>query len=787
MAQSKSHGVRIEKRVLRVAANPAKQDSQMARNYKDRGLELRVDDLSGVPRLITGIIQPGTKSQLSVGSLSARALAIVAANPHIFGVTAADLRLQADATLLSADDQFLLFEVLRHGLVIEDASIAFRFKRGTLVQIVNQSFSEAKAILGPAPADPAGAVHAALEDASLQRGADRYRVVEEADGYRLTRVASYTAKSAGEKFLVQVDLGEAALFEVAPTVYHVNGRADARVYPRYYAETPADVPLVEHNVKDGTFSAQTDSEGQFSFEGTQRPKIEGFTGKRVHINTRSGRAVSRDGAMDGDLWRIHFQSAGGSNDKDLAQAMVYVHTQRIIEHARRYISSDWFERRLTANVNLSSTCNAHWDGSTINFYSGDSQCANTGLISDVVYHEWGHGLDDNTGGIADGAFSEGYGDIMSMLQTRDHVLGIGFQLNGEPVRDLEPDKVYPRDRGEVHAEGLIIGSTFWDLYKDLVAKHGAETADELIARYAYKVIYTARRYTEVYDALLVIDDDDENPGNGTPNFCLINKAFAAHGLAQESTACGLASVRELHLEERSGNGNGVPEPGEVYELSATIANQTPEDIEDVVGRLKISSPEGGVVLEGELHWDQLPSEAAARSSNALRFAIPASAPCGTEFSVDLKMAAASREAEYHGTIQTGSSTGVVQTSAGGLPQPIRDNRTTTATMQLAADGVDPSTGVKRAWLKFDITHTYRGDLKIFLVSPSGTQKKVFEDGSSSPDVHFDAEVTELFAGDTAFGEWKLLVKDTASRDEGTLDAVELKVLPDLFTCEAAPR
>ena len=45
------------------------------------------------------------------------------------------------------------------------------------------------------------------------------------------------------------------------------------------------------------------------------------------------------------------------------------------------------------------------------FYSGNDRCANTGLIADVIYHEWGHGLDANTGGIHDGAFSEGLGTL----------------------------------------------------------------------------------------------------------------------------------------------------------------------------------------------------------------------------------------------------------------------------------------------------------------------------------------------------------------------------------------
>ena len=134
-----------------------------------------------------------------------------------------------------------------------------------------------------------------------------------------------------------------------------------------------------------------------------------------------------------------------SNDLSIAHMNVYFHTDKLISYAKKYIDTPWLHKKLLANVNLTRTCNAHWDGTTINFYVGDNVCGNTGLISDVVYHEWGHGLDAKTGGIQDGAFSEGFGDIMSIMMTGSPVLGIGFRLDGSPVRHLEEDKIYPQD------------------------------------------------------------------------------------------------------------------------------------------------------------------------------------------------------------------------------------------------------------------------------------------------------------------------------------------------------
>ena len=51
----------------------------------------------------------------------------------------------------------------------------------------------------------------------------------------------------------------------------------------------------------------------------------------------------------------------------------------------------------TVNVNLNQTCNAYWNGSTLNFFKSGGGCANTGEIAGVSLHEFGHGIDQNDG------------------------------------------------------------------------------------------------------------------------------------------------------------------------------------------------------------------------------------------------------------------------------------------------------------------------------------------------------------------------------------------------------
>ena len=75
---------------------------------------------------------------------------------------------------------------------------------------------------------------------------------------------------------------------------------------------------------------------------------------------------------------------------------------------------------LPTRVNINDFCNAFWNGSSINFFRAGGQCPNT-AYSDVVLHEYGHGVDHRKGGIIDGGYSEGFGDAMAILGTRQPV------------------------------------------------------------------------------------------------------------------------------------------------------------------------------------------------------------------------------------------------------------------------------------------------------------------------------------------------------------------------------
>jgi hypothetical protein len=504
------------------------------------GATVKTDAASGAVRVVSGRLDRSVG--LDETSLVKACRAYLGEHPEITRASGSELALDRAALLIDAEDQLLKFDVVRDGRVIEDASVDCRFKAGTLIQVVSMAFDEAQPDLRVRRAPSAKSLAAAFGATKATLVGAKDRVVLEGGAYRRIGVSEFQVTTADTTYVVQVEEATGEVFDVRDTRhYTMGGQASLEVYPRWWGETVSAQPFSEGTVKIGNGTTKTDGAGAFAAaDGTTSASLAGLAGTRANVRVKSGSLLQVPGSVqDGSVLVAYRKDAAATamSDKNMAQAMAYFHVNKVVNHAKKYIAPTWFDRALTVNTNLSQTCNAFWDGSSVNFYSSGNNCANTALSADVVYHEWGHGLDANTGGISDSAFSEGYGDIVSMIFSNSPELGKGFRANGNGIRDLDNDNTYPRDQGEVHFEGLIIGGTFYHLYQALQTNHTPEEAFDLVSKYTFKMIYTARRYTDVYDAVLALDDDDGNLGNDTPNFCAINRAFTRHGLATADSGC----------------------------------------------------------------------------------------------------------------------------------------------------------------------------------------------------------------------------------------------------------
>lgn len=194
------------------------------------------------------------------------------------------------------------------------------------------------------------------------------------------------------------------------------------------------------------------------------------------------------------------------------------------------------------------SCNAFYDGSSTNFYQAGGGCPATALFRDVVYHEYGHGINyDLYAGLGDftgmnnGAMQEGYADIWGITITEDPILGQGFTGGTTSfVRryDVEP-KVYPDDLiGQVHNDGEIIAGAWWDLAENLGDDIPAMTALWVETWNAVPDGPNGDEgaiYREILLETLLADDDDGDLSTGTPNDLAIIEAFAEHGITLLAT------------------------------------------------------------------------------------------------------------------------------------------------------------------------------------------------------------------------------------------------------------
>jgi len=508
--------------------------------------QVKSDRHSGAPRLISGTLLYAAAADLAEGEAAFVALAqqYVASHEAELGISFADLRLNKNATMIAADAQFISFKVQRGGIEIQDASIDFRFKGGMLVQIANRSYGEAVIEAVGSAVDTQAVAQVALASSSIAKARDVYRVTQVTGGYQLVRVAEYNSLTADQKlFKVQVEVQSGKVFEVRPTEFNFDGNASGDVYPRtYYQQESQVLPYSDLSITAGTAKIVTNAKGEFSGvpSGTS-PSTASFVGPYVKVVPANGTPVALKPAQGLAQWNLNFHKSSRETvnaDRAMAQSMTFYHLNLEIQHARKFISNRWFDQRLTANVNLSQTCNAYWNGSSVNLFSAGGGCANTALIADVFYHEWGHGLHANTSGIDDGAYSEGFSDVCALLLTHGNQVGPGFRTpSGGPVRDLETLKVYPDDADlEIHAQGLIIAGAFWDLFKSLKTTYGENKAADILSNFTLKMISTTHHYTDTYDAIVLIDSATGKLTETSPNFCAINAAFARHGLAEVDTA-----------------------------------------------------------------------------------------------------------------------------------------------------------------------------------------------------------------------------------------------------------
>jgi len=320
------------------------------------------------------------------------------------------------------------------------------------------------------------------------------------------------------------------------------------VYPTQPYNPSVVMPLRNLKMVESAVTYYSDSLGYYGL-GNTSPTTVNFTleGKWSKVFTGSV-TPSYPATVTPGTNNLSFDA--NANIRELS---AYYHVNIVHDYMKtKFPTFVGMDNALPTNIDVAGTCNAFYNGTSINFYAVGGGCNSLAQVGDVVYHEYGHGINDKVyqslgGSFNNGAMGEGYADLWALGITGTPVLGYGFD-SADPnvfVRRYDINKkVYPQDLvGEVHADGEIIAGAWWDT--------GLNFGNLQQMMNLFKETYNAlisgpngtegQLYVDVLIEALTSDDvpangGDNNITNGTPNDNAIVDAFDLHGITLLSNA-----------------------------------------------------------------------------------------------------------------------------------------------------------------------------------------------------------------------------------------------------------
>ncbi|HWU87587.1 MAG TPA: hypothetical protein VN253_09955, partial [Kofleriaceae bacterium] len=390
--------------------------------------------------------------------------------------------------------------------------------------------------------------------------------------YRLAEQVAVESTTGPGRWEVWIDALDGAPIARRSGLHYATGKVLFDVPDRHPLGTRSARPsiLATHTVNGVATTSAIDA--TLTWTGTADATVApATTGTLVRVSTAGGAPATATLTLPVGGTVTWSTAAVERSD---AQLTSFIHANIVKQFAKNRLNPAlaWLDTQLPVTVNENGSCNAYSTGNDLHFFPADTQCQNTGRMADVVYHEFGHSLHNNSiipgVGNFDGALSEGVADTLASLITNDHGMGRGFFFNDDPLRDLDPvgtEKMWPTDvTGEVHDDGEIIGETLWDMRKALEAKLGAQAGFEKTLDIYYAILQRAADIPSTYAEALLADDDDGNLSNGTPNQCEINSAFGVHGLADPTVSLGIANPERdgfnISIAASGGGAGACPGP-----------------------------------------------------------------------------------------------------------------------------------------------------------------------------------------------------------------------------------
>lgn len=218
---------------------------------------------------------------------------------------------------------------------------------------------------------------------------------------------------------------------------------------------------------------------------------------------------------------------------ETAQVNAFVHTNYIHDFLRSRLDLPALDVPIPCAVNEPTTigCNAVYQAGTLKFQDAVGNCRNMAFDT-IIYHEYGHFLDDVTGGIIDRALTEGLADAIAALASGQPLIGANYDVTQQYLRTVDNDTQWPAYEcgSSVHCAGGAYAGFVWHARERLINKLGegpgtAHAEAIVLLSTLANPINMPRAVLEVF----LQDDDDGNIANGSPNFTQLARAALRHG------------------------------------------------------------------------------------------------------------------------------------------------------------------------------------------------------------------------------------------------------------------
>lgn len=447
---------------------------------------------SGVPlipgsgnQLTKGDLGLGPAQKTSMGTVEAALQRFALENQNLLQTAGMDFRLDAANSAPYGDGRdhwFVEFDQYYKGVRVDGANLFFRLSHGNIVQFGTKRIAPVDIDVKPAMSRD-DAFNAAFRQMPFKDGA-RIKDVKE-PGQLLIMPTMSVVQPVGTRFTgspgqgyshvlvwrfvyqlfddnstyeVLFDAHSNTLLQVRDLTLYTQATVKGGVYPDSNADPEITLPMPFAKVTNGS-AKTTDIDGHYDYTGgTASTSLDG---KYFRMSDNCG-AISLSNTTDGNL---DLGSSGGTDcttpgiggpGNTHASRTGFYHLTLINQTAQTYYPSNtWLQSKVTANMNINDTCNAYWNGFSLNFFKSGGGCSNTGELAGVFLHEWGHGMDQNTGGSAsENGSGEAVGDTFSFLYTKDSCIGTNFFPGGTchncstgctGVRDVAAFAVYGPD------------------------------------------------------------------------------------------------------------------------------------------------------------------------------------------------------------------------------------------------------------------------------------------------------------------------------------------------------